>query len=122
MKADVKQNIDIKKHIEEIQEAINTNKMITVKMEQLDHEYDINIEHIHYLSDDIAKELKKRCKDIIDVKINKSSIRIRMMEDVKFQCLKDLGYIFGINNEEITLHSVYDDEYESLYIDMIIKI
>ena len=122
MKVDVKQNIDIKKHIEEIQEAINTNKMITAKMEQLDHEYDINVEHIHYLSDDITKELKKRCKEIIDVKINKSSIRIRMMEDVKFQCLKDLGYIFGINNEKITLHSVYDDEYESLYIDMIIKI
>ena len=34
--------------------------MINAQMEQLDHEYDINLEHISYLKNDIEKELKKQ--------------------------------------------------------------
>ena len=112
-------NINVKKGIEEIQESINKNKMLNVQIEQLEHEYDINLEHIHYLSDDITKELKKKCTAIIDIKVRKKAIEIRMLKNIKFHELKDVSDIIGIDCENIRLYSVCEDE--ELYIDMIIN-
>lgn len=112
--------IDIQKSIKEIEETINENKMINAQIEQLDHEYDINIEHISYLKNDIEKELKKQYEDIINVEVTKKTIKIRMSDVVKFNILEEMYNNLKIDSNNISLKSII--EKGRLYIDMIIKI
>lgn len=112
--------IDIQKNIEEIEETINKNKMINAQMEQLDHEYDINLEHISYLKNDIEKELKKQYDGIVNVQVTKKTIKIRMSDIVEFNILEEMYNDLKIDSNNILLESII--EQGEFYIDMIINI
>ena len=94
--------------------------MINTKMEQLDHKYDVNLERILNLECEITKKLKNQYQDIIDIKVRKGLIIIKMMENVHFKDLKEIYDSFEDKKDGITLHSVIDDECN--YIKMIINI
>lgn len=112
--------IDIQKNIEEIEETINKNKMINAQMEQLDHEYDINLEHISYLKNDIEKELKKQYDGIVNVEVTSKTIKIRMSDVVEFNILEEMYNDLKIDSNNILLESII--EQGEFYIDMIINI
>lgn len=112
--------IDIQKSIKEIEETINKNKMINAQMEQLDHEYDINLEHISYLKNDIEKELKKQYDDIVNIRVTKKTIKIRMSDVVEFNILEEMYNDLKIDSNNILLKSIR--EQGEFYIDMIINI
>ena len=112
--------IDIQKNIKEIEETINKNKMINAQMERLDHEYDINLEHISYLKNDIEKELKKEYDGIVNVTVTKKTIKIRMSDVVEFNILEEMYNDLKIDSNNILLESII--EQGKFYIDMIINI
>lgn len=112
--------IDIQKKIEEIEEAINENKMIDTQIDQLEHEHDINIEKINNLQNDIEKELKDIYEDVVWVDINKKEIKIRMRDIVELDYLKAIHDTLNTQHKNVVLESSIRDE--ELYIDMIISI
>lgn len=112
--------IDIQKKIEEIEEAINENKMIDTQIDQLEHEHDINIEKINNLQNDIEKELKDIYEDVVWVDINKKEIKIRMRDIVEFDYLKAIHDTFDTKHKNIMLESNIKNG--ELYIDMTINI
>ena len=112
--------IDIQKNIEEIEETINKNKMINAQMEQLDHEYDINLEQISYLKNDIEKELKKQYDGIVYVEVTSKTIKIRMCDVVEFSILEEMYNELKIDSNNILLESII--EQGEFYIDIIINI
>ena len=112
--------IDIQKNIKEIEETINNNKMINAQMEQLDHEYDINIEKIRNLQNDIERELKDTYDYIVYVDINKKEIKIRMCDVVEFNILEEICKDLKIDSNNVLLESII--EKGECYIDMKINI
>lgn len=111
--------IDIQQNIKDIEETINENKMINAQMEQLDHKYDINIEKISNLKNNIEKELKDIYEDVVWVDIDKKKIRIRMRDIVEFDYLKAIHNTFDTEHKNIVLESNIKNG--ELYIDMIIS-
>lgn len=112
-------DMNIRNNLEEIKETRNKNKMIDVQIEQLEHDYDINLEHISYLRQDIEKTLCNKYESISYIRLEDGSLRLKMNQNIDLKIIKEIGDIFGVDDKAIKIKTSWDKEnpYISIVVD-----
>lgn len=108
--------------IDEIKNTLNRNEIINEQMCKLDNEYDKNIEHIHYVKQDIEAKLCNQCNALLSIDIRKHKIVFKMQSCIDVEDIKNICDFLNIDINDIRIESIIDSNVDGLYINLILDI